>query len=94
VSGPDPVAGRVMDFDEGVGLGRIETEGEGAGGAGRYRFHCTQIADGSRAVVPGTPVSFRVVAGRGGQWEAADIRPVPAAQPAPGPAAGAAAEPG
>lgn len=75
--GPDPQVGLVVDFDEGVGLGQIEAE-EAAGAGGRYRFHCTQIVDGSRVVAPGTRVSFRVVAGRGGQWEAADIRPVPA----------------
>jgi CspA family cold shock protein len=67
--------GRVVTFDETVGLGEIEGEGEPAG---RYPFHCTQIADGSRVVAVGAVVSFGVLAGRGGRWEAADIRPVEA----------------
>ena len=56
-------------------------EGEGAGGggggagAGRYRFHCTQIADRSRTIPVGQRVSFVVLPGRGGVWEAGDLRP-------------------
>jgi len=60
--------GMVSDFDPAVGLGTVEA----AGGA-RYRFHCTQVADGSRQVEPGTPVVFVVVAAHGGQWEAAAV---------------------
>jgi CspA family cold shock protein len=66
--------GRVVSFDEGVGLGEIAAVGHG-GPAQQYRFHCTQIADGSRVVAVGAPVSFRLLAGRDGRWEAADIRP-------------------
>jgi hypothetical protein len=84
--------GRVESFDEAVGLGEISapfasgpgaTDAPDAPGrpdvpAGRYRFHCTQIADGSRTIAVGTPVGFRLLAGRDGRWEAADIRARPA----------------
>ena len=60
----------MAEFDEAVGLGSVES----AGGR-RLRFHCTQIADGSRAIAVGAPVSFVVRAGRGGEWEAGDLRP-------------------
>lgn len=63
------LAGVVAEFDEAVGLGVIESSADG----GRYPFHCTQIADGSRSVPVGAPVTFSVVAGRRGVWEAADI---------------------
>lgn len=45
----------------------------------RYGFHCTQIADGSRLVKVGTVVTFGLLPGRGGRWEAADVRPTAAA---------------
>ena len=64
--------GRVVAFDEHRGLGEIEAE---AGAARRYPFHCTAIADGTRAVSVGAPVEFRVVAGPLGTAEAAAIRP-------------------
>ncbi len=77
--------GRVETFDEAVGLGEISASfASGPGGpdrpdavAGRYRFHCTQIADGSRTVAVGAPVRFRLLAGRDGRWEAGDIEPRP-----------------
>jgi len=60
----------VAAFDEQVGLGTVETDD------GRtWRFHCTQITDGSRTIDVGTRVSFDVVAGHGGTWEAASVRP-------------------
>jgi cold shock CspA family protein len=62
-------AGEVEEFDEAVGLGVIA---EGPGGA-RYPFHCTQIADGSRSIGSGAHVSFVVIPGRAGRWEAGDI---------------------
>ena len=62
-------AGVVVAFDEAVGLGEIEAAADGR----RYPFHCTQIADGSRSVPVGASVSFSVVAGRRGVWEAADV---------------------
>ncbi|MBA3653376.1 MAG: cold shock domain-containing protein [Actinobacteria bacterium] len=40
-------------------------------------FHCTQIAGGSRTIAVGIAVSFEVVPGRLGQWEATAVRPPP-----------------
>ena len=60
--------GRVASFDEEKGFGYIDTE-DGR----RLFFHCTQIADGSRTIQPGTPVTFKVVAGHQGRWEAAAV---------------------
>jgi CspA family cold shock protein len=75
--------GRVETFDEAVGLGEVSaSSASGLAGpdvpVGRYRFHCTQIADGSRTIAVGTWVSFRLRPGRDGRWEAADIRLRPA----------------
>ena len=39
----------------------------------RYPFHCTQIADGTRTIAVGTPVTFDVVPGHLGRWEAAAL---------------------
>ncbi|MBO0692389.1 MAG: cold shock domain-containing protein [Acidimicrobiaceae bacterium] len=63
-------AGCVVDFDEQVGLGTVESE-DGR----RWRFHCTQIADGTRTIAVGTLVTFEVVAGHRGAWEAVSVRP-------------------
>ncbi|MDQ2754709.1 MAG: hypothetical protein M3R71_04080 [Actinomycetota bacterium] len=62
--------GEVTAFDSAAGLGEVR----GAEGA-IYPFHCTQIADGSREITPGSAVSFAVIPGRGGRWEAGDIGP-------------------
>ncbi|MGZ4689223.1 MAG: cold shock domain-containing protein [Acidimicrobiia bacterium] len=67
------MSGVVVAFDEGRGLGEIE----GADGA-RYGFHCTAIADGSRTIAVKAKVSFEVVPGQLGRWEAADIKPASA----------------
>ena len=61
--------GEVSEFDDGRGLGTIESGGRS------YPFHCTQIADGSRTIPVGTAVAFVVRPGRLGRWEAADLRP-------------------
>ncbi len=61
--------GIVEAFDHDVGLGVVR-DGDRA-----YPFHCTQIADGSRDITVGTHVTFVVVAGRGGRWEAGAISP-------------------
>ena len=53
---PD-VNGTVIAFDDGAGLGTVAT----ADGA-RYRFHCVEIADGSRTIAVGTPRRVRHVA--------------------------------
>jgi cold shock CspA family protein len=61
------VTGTVTEFDERRGLGVIRAEG------GEHAFHCTQLADGSRTVRVGQRVEFRVIPGRRGDWEAAEI---------------------
>ena len=58
--------GKVVEFDEHVGLGEVEGE-DGR----RYGFHCTQIADGTRTIAVGTDVTFEVFPGHLGRWEAA-----------------------
>ena len=63
--------GTVVAFDEHVGLGQVRTAGGAAHG-----FHCVAIADGSRAIVVGTAVSFELGAGLHGRWEAVDVRPL------------------
>ena len=62
--------GRVVAFDARRGLGTVET----ADGV-RYPFHCTRIADGRRDLAADTSVTFRVVPGRQGVWEADALRP-------------------
>ena len=57
--------GRVVEFDEHVGTGTVE----GDDGARRF-FHCVAIADGSRRIDVGAAVTFDVVPGRLGRYEA------------------------
>ncbi len=72
------MTGTVEEFDDHKGYGTIRT------GDGRALFfHCTRIADGSRTIAVGTAVSFDVVPGRGGRWEAAAVRHRPATGPWP-----------
>lgn len=59
--------GVVTAFDDDRGYGTVSGE------QGEWFFHCTQIADGSRAIAVGTPVTFSIVAGRLGRWEAVDL---------------------
>jgi len=63
--------GVVTEFDDARGLGVVRRD-DGCD----YPFHCTAVADGSRSIAVGTGVSFAVVAGRMGRWEAASIVPV------------------
>lgn len=63
--------GTVAEFDEHRGLGLVVA----ADGA-RYPFHCTRIADGSRAIPVGVAVRFDVVPGPLGRWEAGAIERV------------------
>jgi cold shock CspA family protein len=51
-------SGVVASFDDHGGWGVVA----GAGGAEWY-FHCTRIADGSRAIPAGTTVTFEVSPG-------------------------------
>ena len=61
------MTGTVVEFDVEVGLGQIESDtGE------RYRFHCVEIADGTRDIAVGTVVSFEAL-GKFGRYEAANI---------------------
>ena len=61
--------GTVVDFDEDAGYGHVATE-DGR----RLFFHCAQIADGTRTIPVGAAVSFDVVPGHRGQWEASAVR--------------------
>ena len=60
--------GTVSAFDAERGLGTVF----GADGVD-YPFHCIEIADGTRAIEPGTEVSFDVLA-KLGRWEASNLR--------------------
>jgi cold shock CspA family protein len=60
--------GRVVRFDPASGLGEIRGD-DGV----TYPFHATVIADGRRTVEVGAAVSFAVVPGHLGRWEAAEI---------------------
>jgi len=65
-----PATGTVVEFDDHKGYGVVRSDdGED------HFFHCTAVADGTRTIAVGTRVSFDVVAGRRGRWEAADLRP-------------------
>ena len=61
----------VEAFDDPRGLGVVRSD-EGV----ELPFHCTAIADGTRTVEAGARVTYRVVPGRLGRWEAADLRPI------------------
>ena len=64
--------GRVTAFDDHAGHGTV-TLADGD----EVFFHCVAIADGTRTIAVGTEVDLRLVAGRLGRWEGADLRPVP-----------------
>jgi cold shock CspA family protein len=76
VGGPVPSSGphhgRVTSFDPTRGLGTV-AEG---GGGDVLDFHATAIADGSRTIEVGTEVSFSVVPGHRGRYEARSLAPV------------------
>jgi cold shock CspA family protein len=48
--------GRVIAFDEGRGLGEVQDDADAA----VYRFHCTQIVDGTRTIPLGAVVVFEL----------------------------------
>jgi cold shock CspA family protein len=60
--------GVVAEFDEERGLGTVTAE-DGVS----YPFHCTRIAGGTRTIAVGTTVTFKVVPGHQGRWEAAQL---------------------
>lgn len=62
--------GVVTEYDVPAGIGTVTADD-----GDEHFFHCTAIADGSRTIDRGTRVRFRVVPGRLGRWEAADLRP-------------------
>lgn len=73
-SGPSvggTVVGRVATFDDPEGYGTVTSDDP----AGTWFFHCTAIADGTRAIEVGAEVQFEVVPGRLGRYEATDLRP-------------------
>ncbi|MDQ1374471.1 MAG: cold shock protein [Actinomycetota bacterium] len=70
-------AGVVADFDEKKGYGTMRADDDGR----ELFFHCTQIADGTRTITVGTHVTFDVVAGHLGRWEATAITPTSTARP-------------
>jgi cold shock CspA family protein len=79
LSRPRLISGTVTEFDGVRGWGAIRS----VTGTEHF-FHCTEIADGSRSIVPGTAVRFQVVAGRLGWWEAAAVEPSPGQDPPSG----------
>ncbi|MEX2625742.1 MAG: hypothetical protein WD225_02600 [Ilumatobacteraceae bacterium] len=60
--------GRVTAFDAERGLGQVTADGA------TYRFHCVEIADGTRHVEVGAVVTFAALP-KLGRVEAATIRP-------------------
>ena len=64
-------SGTVATFDDAKGFGTVRDDSTGE----EHFFHCAAIADGSRTIEVGEVVSFEVVAGRNGQWEARAIKP-------------------
>ncbi len=60
--------GVVTAFDEQRGLGSVADDA-----GGRWAFHCTQIADGTRTIAPGTRVAFLEAAGHLGRMEAVGL---------------------
>jgi len=64
-----PATGVVAEFDADVGLGLIVD-----GDDGRWPFHCTAIADGTRTIAIGTMVCFERTWGGPGRWEAGSVR--------------------
>jgi cold shock CspA family protein len=61
-------SGVVDEFDDFKGYGTVRAD-DGA----ELFFHCTRIADGTRTIPSGARVSFAVVPGHLGRWEATDL---------------------
>jgi cold shock CspA family protein len=61
--------GHVVVYDSRRGLGTVERDD-----GHRFGFHCTAITDGSRDIPVGATVTFHVVPGHLGAWEAGTIR--------------------
>lgn len=67
-----PRLGRVASFDPARGLGTVTDDGGSV-----HPFHATAIADGSRRIDVGTPVSYTLAPGHGGRLEARTLVPLP-----------------
>jgi cold shock protein len=63
--------GEVLEFDEPAGYGTIRS----SDGRDLF-FHCTAISNGTRTIPPGSEVTFTVVPGRLGRWEAAAVEAI------------------
>ncbi|MEM7143177.1 MAG: cold shock domain-containing protein [Actinomycetota bacterium] len=66
-------AGRVVSYHSSAGYGAVVIDGDAD--ETEWFFHCTAIADGTREIAEGAAVSFELVAGHCGQFEAHEIRP-------------------
>jgi CspA family cold shock protein len=62
-------AGTVVAFDDAKGYGTVSEDGTAA----EHFFHCTSIADGTRTIHVGAQVTFDIVPGRNGTWEARSL---------------------
>jgi len=62
------VTGTVASFDDARGVGTVADDG-----GGELFFHCSEIADGSRQIEVGRPVSFVVSPGHRGRLEARHV---------------------
>lgn len=62
------MTGRVVAFDQHVGLGEVEAD-DGT----RYPFHCVRIADGTRTIPVGAAVTFEVEPGPLGRYQATAV---------------------
>lgn len=63
------LTGTVVEFNESSGLGRVASNSD------EFRFHCIEIADGSRTIEVGAQVAFLVEPKLGG-YEATRLSPV------------------
>ena len=64
--------GTVTAFDAQRGLGEVsEPDGD------VHPFHCVQIADGTRDIAVGTPVTFELGPATFGRWEARSLESRP-----------------
>lgn len=61
--------GVVATYDDHVGVGSVRS----ADGV-EIGFHCTAIADDTRSIEVGTPVTYDVVPGHLGHYEATGVR--------------------
>lgn len=62
------MTGVVATWDDAGGYGTIRSDDGQV-----LFFHCTQLVDGTRTTEVGVRVTFEIVAGRLGRWEAATV---------------------